>query len=60
MKIAPASFFEKKRSKKSYVKAQNWRQIEIKSGVSVANNNSGKGQKIKTEVLTANYHLNDV
>jgi DNA adenine methylase len=42
---------------KSYTKAQKWHTIEIKSGVSVANNNSSKGQKQKTEVLTANYPI---
>lgn len=42
---------------KQYVKQMGWHQIEIKSGVSVANANSTKGQKIKTEVLTANYPI---
>ena len=37
-----------------------WHQVEIKQTVSVANANSSKPQKIKTEVLTANYPLNDV
>lgn len=40
-----------------YAKAHKWQQIEIKSGVSVANSNSTKPQKIKTEVLTANYGI---
>lgn len=40
-----------------YVKEFGWHQIEIKSGVSVANTNSKVGQKIKTEVLTANYPI---
>jgi DNA adenine methylase len=42
---------------KEYTKAKEWYTIEIKSGVSVANNNSKNGQKIKTEVLTANYPI---
>lgn len=42
---------------KEYTKAHKWHTIEIKSGVSVANNNSSKGQKVKTEVLTANYPI---
>ncbi|WP_317899412.1 DNA adenine methylase [Aurantibacillus circumpalustris] len=42
---------------KSYIKAHKWHSFEIKAGVSVANNNSSKGQKIKTEVLTANYPI---
>lgn len=40
-----------------YTKKMGWYQVEIKSGVSVANSNSKKGQKIKTEVLTANYPI---
>lgn len=40
-----------------YAKANNWQQIEIKQSVSVANNNSTKGQKPKIEVLTANYPI---
>jgi DNA adenine methylase len=39
-----------------YKKAHGWHQLEIKQTVSVANN-SGKPQKFKTEVLTANYPL---
>jgi DNA adenine methylase len=35
-----------------------WHQVEIEQKVSVANNNSKKGQKPKIEVLTANYPLN--
>lgn len=35
-----------------------WYQIEIKQKVSVANSNSTKPPKVKTEVLTANYPLN--
>lgn len=42
---------------KEYTKANDWHKIEINQKVSVANNNSGKGQKAKTEVLTANYPL---
>lgn len=42
---------------KEYTKAKGWHTKEIKQGVSVANNNSQKGQKMKTEVLTANYPL---
>lgn len=34
-----------------------WFQLEVKQTVSVANNNSKKGQKAKTEVLTANYPI---
>lgn len=45
---------------KQYAQACGWHQIEIKQAVSVANNNSKKGQKAKTEVLTANYPLNSV
>lgn len=35
----------------------NWHQIEINQKVSVANNNSKKGPKSKTEVITANFAL---
>lgn len=35
-----------------------WHQLKIEQKVSVANNNSTKGQKSKTEVLTSNYPLN--
>lgn len=42
---------------KQYTKAQGWHTIEIKQAVSVAHNNSTKGRKLKTEVLTANYPL---
>lgn len=42
---------------KQYTKSQGWHQVEIKSGVSVANNNSQKPQKVKTEVITANYPI---
>ena len=45
---------------KQYKQANGWHQIEIQQKVSVANNNSSKGQKAKTEVLTANYPLNGV
>jgi DNA adenine methylase len=45
---------------KDYIKGQKWHSIEIKQAVSVANSNSSKGQKAKTEVLTANYPLNQV
>lgn len=40
-----------------YVNERGWHQIEIKSGVTVANANSKKPQKIKTEVLTVNYPI---
>ncbi|MBL7902960.1 MAG: DNA adenine methylase [Bacteroidia bacterium] len=43
---------------KQYTKAKGWHTLEMKFGVSVANTNSTKGQKVKTEVLTANYPLN--
>lgn len=42
---------------KQYVKDNKWHQIEIKQAVSVANSNSSKPPKIKTEVLTANYPI---
>lgn len=42
---------------KEYTKKMGWHQIEIKSGVSVANSNSSKGQKVKTEVITTNYPI---
>lgn len=42
---------------KQYTKEQGWSQIEIEQSVSVANNNSKKGRKAKTEVITANYPL---
>lgn len=45
---------------KQYAKANGWHQIEIKQAVSVAHNNSKKGPKAKTEVLTANYPLKGV
>jgi len=41
---------------KQYTKAMGWHQKEIVQGVSVANN-TGKPQKQKTEVLTANYPI---
>jgi DNA adenine methylase len=40
-----------------YAKSKGWYQHEIKQKVSVANNNSSKPPKVKTEVLTANYHF---
>lgn len=43
---------------KEYVTKYGWNQLTIQQKVSVANNNSRKGQKSKTEVLTANYPLN--
>lgn len=43
---------------KEYIRANKWHSVEIKQTVSVANNN-GKPQKAKTEVLTANYPLNE-
>ncbi len=45
---------------KEYKARFGWHQIEIEQKVSVANNNSRKGQKSKTEVLTANYPLKAV
>ncbi len=42
---------------KEYVKKMGWFQVEIEQKVSVANNNSKKGQKSKTEVITANYPI---
>lgn len=40
-----------------FTKKNGWHQIEIKQAVSIANNNSKKGQKAKVEVLTANYPI---
>lgn len=42
---------------KDYTTKMGWHQMEIKSGVSVANSNSKKGQKVKTEVITTNYPI---
>jgi DNA adenine methylase len=42
---------------KQYVKEMGWYQEEIQQKVSVANNNSKKGQKTKIEVFTANYPI---
>ncbi len=42
---------------KDYAKKMRWFQQEIHQKVSVANNNSKKGQKNKIEVLTANYPI---
>jgi DNA adenine methylase len=42
---------------KQYAKQFGWYQVEIKQKVSVANNNTTKGQKLKTEVITANYPI---
>lgn len=41
----------------AFKKKHGWYQMEIKQVVSVANGNSTKGRKEKTEVLTANYPL---
>lgn len=40
-----------------YVKKKGWHQMHIQQTVSVANSNSTKPPKVKTEVLTANYTL---
>lgn len=40
-----------------YVKRNGWYQRKIQQKVSVANNNSSRGQKPKIEVLTANYDI---
>lgn len=45
---------------KQYTKQFGWHQVEINQKVSVANNNSKKGQKSKTEVITANYPISHV
>src|SRR5690606_23960632 len=42
---------------KEFVTRLGWHQVQIEQKVSVANNNSRRGQKAKTEVLTANYPL---
>lgn len=42
-----------------YTNAFNWSTKKIEQSVSVANNNSGKPQKKKIEVLTANYDLSN-
>lgn len=42
---------------KQYVKDMGWYQKEIQQTVSVANNNSKKGQKPKIEVITTNYPI---
>lgn len=43
-----------------YIHSNNWHTIEIEQSVSVANNNSTKPRKIKTEVITANFDLKNV
>ena len=45
---------------KSYTQANGWHQVAFNQKVTVANNNSTKGQRGKVEVLTANYPISDL
>ena len=47
-------------SLKQFKAKHGWFQLQLEQKVSVANNNSTKGQKMKIEVLTANFPLNGI